>query len=140
MPLYSQTDISSHFTDEEKKDKWVRIVAPVNAPDVSSKREDIGPTPVQSPLTLYSTLLSPSTTLPHAFQSGSTKGYIHVIQTSGYNAGAANGATVKVGGEGGVELELREGDGAYIMVKSSKDLKVENIGEGVAEVLLFELE
>lgn len=118
----------------------MRVVAPMNTSDVSSKREDVGPAPVQSPLTLYSTLLSSSTSLTHTFRSGSTKGYIHVIQTSGYNSGAASGTTVRVSGGNGVEAELREGDGAYIAVKSGKDLKFENIGDGVAEILLFELE
>ncbi|KZP11143.1 pirin domain-containing protein [Athelia psychrophila] len=128
-----------HFTDAEKKDQWARIVAPVNTPGASSKREDTGPAPVQSPLTLYSTLLSPATSLPHTFQAGSTKGYIHVIQTSGYNVGPAKGAAIKISGGGGEGVVLKEGDAAYIMVQDAKELKVENVGDGVAEVLLFEL-
>ncbi|KZP13225.1 pirin domain-containing protein [Athelia psychrophila] len=134
------TYFTRHFTDAEKKDQWVRVVAPIGASGVSSKREDAGPAPVQSPLTLYSTILSPSTSLPHRFSAGSTKGYIHVIQTSGYNAGAPKGATIRVSGGGGVEVQLKEGDGAYITLKSKKDLQVENVGGGVAEVLLFELD
>ncbi|KAF7983705.1 hypothetical protein HWV62_19637 [Athelia sp. TMB] len=134
------TYFTRHFTDAEKKDQWVRVVAPVNAPGVSSKREDEGPAPVQSPLTLYSTLLSLGKSLSHQFSTGATKGYIHVIQTSGYNVGTAKGATIRVSGGGGVEAELREGDGAYITLKNKKDLQVENVGVDVAEVLLFELE
>ena len=130
----------SHFTDAEKKDQWVRAVAPLNAPGVSSKREDEGPAPVQSPLTLYSTLVSPGKSLSHRFSTGTTKGYIHVIQTSGYNSGTAKGATVRVSGGGDVEAELREGDGAYITLKNKKDLQVENVGAGITEVLLFELD
>lgn len=91
-------------------------------------------------ITLYSTLLSPSTSLAHRFSAGSSKGYIHIIQTSGYNSGAPKDTTVKVSGGGGVEVELKEGDGTYIMLKSKKDLQVENVGGEVAEVLLFELE
>ncbi|KIM88267.1 hypothetical protein PILCRDRAFT_62552 [Piloderma croceum F 1598] len=134
------TYFTRHFTDDEKKDKWVRVVAPAGAPGVSSKREDSGPTPVQSPLTLYSTILSPSTTLPHTFPAGSSKGYIHVIQTSGYNPKAANGGAVKVSGGDGVEHVLREGDGAYISAAAGKELNVENVGDRNAEVLLFDLE
>ena len=117
----------------------MRVVAPVNAPGVSSEREGKGPTPVQSPLTLYSTLLSPAAALAHTFEAGNTKGYVHVIQTSGYNPGDAKGASVKLSAGEGTEVVLKEGDGAYIMVQNTKDLKVENVGEGVAEVLLFEL-
>ncbi|KAF7983695.1 hypothetical protein HWV62_19617 [Athelia sp. TMB] len=134
------TYFTRHFTDVEKKDQWVRVVAPLNAPGVSSKREDEGPAPVQSPLTLYATLLSPGKSLSHQFSASSAKGYIHVIQTSGYNAGVANGATVRVSGGGDVEADLREGDGAYITLKNRKDLEVENVGAGVAELLLFELD
>lgn len=132
--------IRSHFNDAGKKDKWVRIIAPTGTPDVSSNCEGVGPAPVQSSLTVYSTFLTPASSLPHTFGFDSTKGYIQVVQTSGYNTGAAKGATIKVSGGDGVEAELREGDGAYIMVKSGKDFGIQNIGVGAAEVLLFELE
>ncbi|KII87162.1 hypothetical protein PLICRDRAFT_113083 [Plicaturopsis crispa FD-325 SS-3] len=125
-----------HFTDAEKKDTWVRIVAPINASGVSSEREASGPAPVQSPLTLLATLLSPSATLPYKFTG--TKGYVHVVQTSGYNTGKAQGARVRIGDGKGVEAELSEGDGAYLY--GGDEIKVENIGEKRAEVLLFDLE
>ena len=128
-----------HFTDEEKKDKWVRVVAPINAPDVSSKRDDSGPAPVHSPLSLYSTILSPSASVPHTFAPGISKGYVHVIQTSGYNPKAASGGSVKVSGGDGVEQVLREGDGAYIFGEG-QEIKVENVGDIGADVLLFDLE
>ena len=128
-----------HFTDEQKQDKWVRVVAPINAPDVSSKRDDSGPAPVHSPLSLYSTILSPSASVPHTFAPGISKGYVHVIQTSGYNPKAASGGSVKVSGGDGVEQVLREGDGAYIFGEG-QEIKVENVGDIGAEVLLFDLE
>lgn len=40
---------NSHFTDEEKKNKWVRIVAPVNDEGVVTQRESSGPAPVRVP-------------------------------------------------------------------------------------------
>lgn len=132
-----------HFTDAEKKDTFVRVVAPFGGPGVSPSREDSGPAPVQSGLTLFSTLLSPSASVKHTLLEGSTKErkvYIHVVQTSGYNTKAATGAAVKVKGEGKVEVELKEGDGAYVFGESGKDITVENVGEKVAEVLLFDLE
>ena len=47
-----------HFTDEEKKDRWAHVVAPIRASGVVEKREASGPAPVHSPLDLYATLLS----------------------------------------------------------------------------------
>jgi quercetin 2,3-dioxygenase len=127
-----------HYTDEEKKDKWVRVVAPVGAEGVKHEREGNGPTPVQSPLALDATILSPGKKLEHTFERA--KGYIHVIQTSGYNPGKSSGATVKVtGGEGG-KVELREGDGSYIQAGTGAQIAVENVGDSVAEVLVFDLE
>jgi len=99
---------------------------------------------VHSPLTLYATLLSPLTTLSHDFTSASEyhrKGYIHVVQTSGYNTGNSSGAHIKVSGADGVEIELKEGDGAYMDVYGNEaTVVVENLGDKVAEVLLFDLQ
>lgn len=81
--------------------------------------------------------------------------YLHVVQTSGYNTGAAGGNTVRIsstqeageeksgeeGGEKGKgEVVLREGDGVFVWGKVGCEVKVENVGEGVAEVLLFEMD
>ncbi|KLO19128.1 pirin domain-containing protein [Schizopora paradoxa] len=137
-----------HFSDDEKKDKWVQVVAPVGAKDVSSDREGSGPAPVQSPVTLSATLLSPSTTLTHILPSPTTtegksssqrKAYIHIIQSSGYNPSTASGASVKISGPG-AELVLREGDGAYVLGTEGSELKFENTGNSVAEILLFDVE
>ena len=132
-----------HFSDDEKRDRWARIVAPVGEPGISEAREATGPAPVHSPLSLYATLLSPSKALPHTFPAAGSgparKVYIHVVQTSGYNPKEASGARVKVSGEG-AEVELREGDGAYIMGEAGREMRVENVGESVAEVLLFDVE
>lgn len=79
------------------------------------------------------------------------------MQTSGYNTGAATGASVRVfasasasasesgGGnisndDGEQEVVLREGDGLYVMGDAGATLKFENMGERVAEVLLFDVE
>jgi hypothetical protein len=37
-------------------------------------------------------------------------------------------------------IELREGDGAYLLVEEDAELKVENAGESEAEFLLFDME
>jgi hypothetical protein len=142
MPSQSRLQpkyFTRHFSDEEKKDKWVRVVAPVDAPGVANTREGDGPAPVQSPLTLYSTILSPGQRLELPLQG--SKGYIHVIQTSGYNSQSASGATVTASAKGSEELTLREGDGSYIRVaKSGTALTVSNDGDRAAEILAFDLD
>lgn len=135
--------MSRHFTDDEKKDTFVRIVAPVDADDVIEERETTGPAPVHSPLTLFASLISPGTTLAHTFLDGPDpyrKGYIHVVQTSGYNPSTPSGATVRVSDGKGKEALLKEGDGSYIQAESGDTLTVENIGDKVAEILLFDME
>ncbi|KAJ7230369.1 RmlC-like cupin [Mycena pura] len=128
-----------HFSDADKRDQWARIVANVDAQGVlKDSREGEGPAPVQSPLTLYATLLSEGKGLTQTIKG--SKGYIHVVQTSGYNTKEATGAGVRVTGAPGVEAELREGDGAYLHFENGGELKVENIGDKTAEVLLFDLE
>ncbi|KAJ6566747.1 RmlC-like cupin domain-containing protein [Mycena capillaripes] len=128
-----------HFADDEKRDVWARVVAPVGAEGVSVEtREGKGPTPVQSALTMYATLLSTGKRLTQAVAG--SKAYIHVLQTSGHNTGAASGAVIRVFGDDGVEKVLKEGDGAYIHFDNVADLRVENAGEITAEVLLFDLE
>lgn len=168
-----RTDECRHFTDAEKTNKWAHIVAPLDDSSVSLDREAPGPAPVHAPLSLYATLLSPSTSLPYTFTTASSssdqekekeqgqerKMYVHVVQTSGYNTGTAGGNTVrisstqeageekggggveeKVGEKGKREVVLREGDGAFVWGKVGGEVKVENVGEGVAEVLLFEMD
>ena len=128
-----------HFTDEEKTNKWARVVAPVGADGVLPVREGDGPAPVQSSLTLYATLLGQNKSLNRPLSG--KKGYIHVIQTSGYNEGQSKGANIKIASKGGEELTLGEGDGAYVFVGNSGNvLEVENVGDRVAEVVVFDLE
>ncbi len=129
---------SRHFSDEEKKDKWARVVAPVGAQDVKTDREGQGPAPVHSPLTLYASLMSPETKLEKPLER--QKGYVHVVQTSKYNESNATGASVKISSQDS-QLTLREGDGAYVFVgKSENVLEVQNVGDRVAEVIVFDLD
>lgn len=138
-----------HVTDDEKRDKWARVVAPVTADGVVLDREGDGPAPAQAPVTLHASLLSSGTALSHIFPSEQytqaagadtqRKAYVHVVQTSGYNPDAANGARVRIAG-GGAELVLREGDGAYVLGTVGEQLSVENVSGSVAEVLLFDIE
>ena len=128
--------------DEEKKNRFALLVAPDNSAGTSLQREDSGPAPIRSELRMYASLIHPGVSLVHtpAGNSRTKKGYIHVIQRSGYNTGPAKGATLKIGSQvDGPKVELREGDGAYLAYEPGAELRVENGGEGVAEVLLFDL-
>ncbi|KAJ4493574.1 RmlC-like cupin domain-containing protein [Lentinula edodes] len=127
-----------HFSDEEKRDAWVRVVANANAEGVQKdlregSKQGEGPAPVQSPLTMYATLLNPGKRVSQGMKG--LKGYVHVVMRSGYNEGPADGATIRVSGQ-----TLREGDGAYLQVPSDSDVVVENVGDRVAEVILFDIE
>ncbi|EDR05147.1 uncharacterized protein LACBIDRAFT_303534 [Laccaria bicolor S238N-H82] len=128
-----------HFTDEEKTDKWAKVVAPVWADGIKDRRDGEGPAPVQSALTLYASILGTGKALSRPLEG--KKAYVQVIQTSGYNPQQATGATVKFSTKGGDEVELREGDGAYVDVKKEGAiLEVENVGDRAAEILVFDLE
>ncbi|KIJ11122.1 hypothetical protein PAXINDRAFT_171917 [Paxillus involutus ATCC 200175] len=132
-----------HFTDEEKKNRFALLVAPDNSTGVSQKREDSGPAPIRSELRMYASLIHPGISLVHApvGNSQKKKGYIHVIQKSGYNVAQGGGITLRIGSQSdGPQIELREGDGAYLVYEPGAELRVENDSRGVAEVLLFDLE
>ncbi|PPQ94614.1 hypothetical protein CVT25_011428 [Psilocybe cyanescens] len=124
----------------EKADKWAKVVAPMGAKDVVIEREASGPAPVNSPLTLYATILGQGKSVDRVFEG--KKGYIHVVQTSGYIDKKASGASVRISSQGSSEeLTLREGDGAYIFVgKNGTSLTVENDGDRSAEIFVFDLD
>ncbi|EEB99953.1 hypothetical protein MPER_00233, partial [Moniliophthora perniciosa FA553] len=82
---------------------------------------------------MYVTLLGEGKKL--SMKMKGQKGYIHVVMRSGYNEGKGTGASVKVGGK----EALREGDGAYMMQEVGSEMVVENVGERIAEVILFDL-
>ncbi|KAG2144522.1 RmlC-like cupin domain-containing protein [Suillus clintonianus] len=134
-----------YFSDEEKRNQFRLIVAPSNSSEVSLERETGGPAPIRSQLRVYASLMDPGTSLVHAFHPSRSperrKAYIHVVQKSGYNPGNAAGARLRVGAhiEGPI-IELREGDGSYLLVGKNAELKVENAGVGEVEFLLFDME
>jgi quercetin 2,3-dioxygenase len=134
------TYYTRHFSDDEKRDVFVPVVANVADSElgVLKEREAKGPAPVHSALTLYATLLSPGKSLTQSMRG--KKGYIHVVQTSGYNVGPASGGEVNIVGGEGVKSTLKEGDGAYMYIGDDKQVTVENTGDKTTEVLLFDLE
>ncbi|KAF8655491.1 hypothetical protein AX16_003021 [Volvariella volvacea WC 439] len=155
------------FTDEDKKDKFVKIVAQINYATAASSslassstattqaqedrvvdaKEGSGPTPIHNKLTIYAGLLSPGLGRDGSFgiRLSGKRGYVHVIQTSGYNTGKARGAGIKLRGQAGEfgvdQVTLNEGDGVYIHIAANDgELKVENVSGVVAEVLVFDIE
>ncbi|CAE6440916.1 hypothetical protein ACGC1H_003648 [Rhizoctonia solani] len=130
-----------HFSDAEKRDTLLKVVAPIDAPDVLDQREGAGPTPVHAQLSVYASILSPGKTVVHTFPEPKAgepirKAFVHVIQTSGYNAEAAKGAKVQLNGG----LELSEGDGAFAGAAGGEKIQIENTSDRDAEVLVFDLE
>ncbi|KAM0787760.1 hypothetical protein ACM66B_003817 [Microbotryomycetes sp. NB124-2] len=132
-----------HFSDEEKTNKLVQVVAPVGS-DVSvvDKREATGPTPVHSDLTMYSSILEPGTSVQHTFKQ--PKGYLHLImRQTGYRSqyaeldGKGPHVTVKVGSQ--EPLKIEEGDGVYLDNVQGETVSLEASGEGNAEFVLFDL-
>lgn len=134
-----------HFIDEDKRNQFRLIIAPSNSSQVSLDREAEGPAPIRSQLRAYASLLDPGISLVHTFHPSLSperrKAYIHVVQKSGYNPGYAKGVGLRVGAQvEGPIIELREGDGSYLLVGKDAELKVENAGEGAVEFLLFDME
>ncbi|KAH7909000.1 RmlC-like cupin domain-containing protein [Hygrophoropsis aurantiaca] len=130
------------FSDAQKLNQFALLVAPSTASEVSLNREDSGPAPIRSQLRMYAALIEPGATVAHTFKGNARKGYLHVIQKSGYNPKKAggDGARVRVDGGDPAWAELGEGDGAYLVTKEDGGLVVRNEGDRVAEVLLFDLE
>ncbi|KAG7092522.1 hypothetical protein E1B28_008872 [Marasmius oreades] len=123
-----------HFPDEDKLDRFLAVVAPVDAPGVQKdQRDGDGPAPVQSPLTMYASLVTPGREV--SVQMRGKKGYVHLVMTSGYTTGKAKGGSIKVADK---EV-LREGDGAYIMQEHGNEVVVQNVGDTTAEVIFFDI-
>ncbi|KAM0753431.1 pirin domain-containing protein [Meredithblackwellia eburnea MCA 4105] len=145
-----------HFTDEEKTDVLLPLVAPIGPthPDVTDAREAEGPTPIHSPLTLYASILTPGKSLCHLFQPSPgakcSKGYLHLIMRStGYRI---PGQKIKEGPSPKLEVELIgkegenqivtlvEGDGVYFDEIGGSEVTIKSVGEVNAEFVLFDLE
>lgn len=77
-----------HFTDDQKRNTLLKVVAPVEGEGVKNEREGDGPTPVHAQLSVYASILSPGKSVTHTFPAPGAgqpdrKSYVHLIQTSG---------------------------------------------------------
>lgn len=131
-----------HFTDEEKTNKLVKIVAPPEDNNVIEERDAKGPIPVHSHFRVSASILTPKSKLEHQSTEGTTKTLVHNIMRSGYrkpnDKPIEGGAKVKINYENDT-VELDEGDSVFITGKLDKPLAFESIGPKNAEFLVFEM-
>jgi hypothetical protein len=121
----------------------LKVVAPVGTEDVVEEREASGPTPIHADVAVYASILEPGKTVEGVLKG--KKGFFHLIQTSGYNTGPANGATIQATYKQGSEeqtAEYKEGDGAYLHLNSTEETKISftNPSDKNAEFLVFDME
>lgn len=131
-----------HFSDEEKTNKLVKIVAPPEDDGVIEKRAAEGPVPVHANLRVSSSILTPQSKLEHESTPGTTKTLVHNIMRSGYikprDKHIEGGAKVKISYDNDT-VELEEGDSVFITGKLEKPLAFESTGPKNAEFLVFEM-
>ncbi|GJN87963.1 hypothetical protein Rhopal_000918-T1 [Rhodotorula paludigena] len=139
-----------HFSDDEKRDRLVKVVAPAESEGVSDERNAEGPAPVHAALSMYASILSPKSSVKHTLSSTKTKAYLHNIMRSGYRGPNATASDKFEDGGALVQLNngliFEEGDGAFISVDASaaqadgaREIEIKNVGERDAEFLLFEM-
>lgn len=131
-----------HFTDEEKTNKIVKIVAPPEDEGVIDEREAKGPIPVHAHFRVSASILTPSSKIEHESTAGTTKTLVHNIMRSGYrkprDKPIEGGAKLKIYSEN-ESVELDEGDSVFITGKLEKPLAFESTGPKNAEFLIFEM-
>ncbi|GAA6043030.1 hypothetical protein JCM8097_005121 [Rhodosporidiobolus ruineniae] len=139
-----------HFSDDDKRDKLVKVVGEAGSEGVSDERNGQGPAPVHAPLSMFASILSPRTSLTHTLSPSTTKAYLHSIMRSGYRSPSQSasdkfedgGAMLQVNGG----LILEEGDGAFVSVtkkeseEGERTLTFKNVGERDVEFLVFEMQ
>jgi redox-sensitive bicupin YhaK (pirin superfamily) len=114
------------WSDEEKLNKLCLLIDDIK----NSNDKTIA---IHAPISMFASILQPNKSIKHIFKR--TKGYIHLIMRSGYEA--TNGAKIRLG----EDVILQEGDGAFINSdKANDEVVIENIGSINAEFLLFDLE
>ena len=108
---------------------------------MSTDREGDGPAPIQSDVTFWVTALSANKTISRAMPStqGERKAYLQMAQLSGFNQGPGRGSHVRVE-IGNQSVEMREGDGVFVHAAPKEELRLTNLGDSVAEVLLFDVD
>lgn len=131
-----------HFTDEEKLNKIVRVVAPIGDEGVVDEREGKGPTPIHAHVRVAASILTPSSTVSHQIRDDTTKTLVHNTMRSGYRGPrekSSTGGSKLTVTSGTEKIELDEGDSLYITGTVAEPVKVESVGGRDAEFLIFEM-
>jgi redox-sensitive bicupin YhaK (pirin superfamily) len=117
------------FTDEQKKDKLVRIME-----DTSRLGDDKHAIGLQADLSMDASILSPGKTVIHELVAeGPRKVFAHLIMSKRTQP-KEGGSQIKIG-----DVVLKEGDGAYINVSGPGKVEIESVGATPAEFLLFDM-
>ena len=135
-PSYSHR----HFSDAEKRDRVVTVVAPPGHPGVTEDREGTGPAPVHSDLAMHATILSPGSAVKHTFSPATKRAYVHYITTSYRSPRHEQAQPTLELTAGTTTLKLAEGDGAFVEGSiSGAQLQLSNTGTQDAELLIWDL-
>ncbi|KOS21007.1 Quercetin 2 [Escovopsis weberi] len=132
-----------HFSDEDKKKGFVKILSPLRAgEDATAKEEEAAePTlrntiPIHADFVMGAGIIAPGSTFEWKVGADATKEtkrkvYVHLPMTKNGKA--------KIRIDGREAAELSEGDGAFVDVVHAGDrLLVESIGEADAEVVVLD--
>ncbi|PVI01150.1 RmlC-like cupin [Periconia macrospinosa] len=120
------------FTDEQKADKLVRVMESTSRLGEKTETSPIG---LQADLSMDASILSPGKKVVHEVVAEGPRKVLVQLVMNGRKQPKEGGAKIKVG-----DVVLGEGDAAFVEgVKGPGQVEVENVGEGKAEFLLFDL-
>ncbi|SCZ92277.1 BZ3500_MvSof-1268-A1-R1_Chr5-2g07755 [Microbotryum saponariae] len=135
-----------HFTDAEKTNVLVRVVAPVGRDGVIDSRNAQGPAPIHSYITMHASILEPGQSISYELAKTTKRAFLHLLMRSGYRKPSVS-ASDKYDHGGAIlklnkGLVLEEGDASFIEVNKEGDrkLEVKNVADTDGEWLLFEME
>ena len=121
------------FTDEQKKDKLVRIMEYTQR--LGDKKGEDAPIGLDADLNMDASILSPGKSVTHeVVAEGPRKIFVQLVMTKRAQP-KEGGAKIKIG-----DTVIGEGDGAYIEgAQGGGKIEVESVGDKPAEFLLFDL-
>ncbi|KAM3423888.1 hypothetical protein BST61_g1284 [Cercospora zeina] len=120
------------YTDEMKQDKLVRIMEAKERH--SGKEGATEPIEIYADVSMDASILSPGKSVEHELvKEGERNVYLHLVMSERKQP-KTGGAKIKIG-----DVELGEGDGAFVKAKGPGKVQVESIGDKPAEFLLFDM-
>ncbi|PPJ55643.1 hypothetical protein CBER1_09529 [Cercospora berteroae] len=120
------------YTDEMKEDKFVRIME--SKERHSGKDGEKEPIEIYADVSMDASILSPGKKVVHELvKDGERNVYLHLVM-SGKMQPKSGGARIRIG-----DVELGEGDGAFVKAKGPGKVEVESVGDKKAEFLLFDM-